>query len=835
MPIGSANEFFVNSTIQNSQVDPSITVLADGRFVIGFTSTDTADGSSSCVRARLFNADDSVDGNDFILNNATTSGDQFLPSFAGLTDGRFVAAFSSTDGHIHARIFNADGSSPDADFQVSTTPTNFFTSLEVIGLAGGGFMATWTSGNDPLDPDSGIRGRLFNADGSPVGNGFLINTTIQGMQSAPTIAVLEGGRLLAAWSSDDTGDTSGGCIRARILNADGSGVGSDFIANTTTSLFQTAPSLARLVEGRVVLTWESGDGGDGDGTCIRARMFNSDGSAAGTDFIVNSTAQAFQRTPTVAALADGRFAIAWESSDASPGDGSGTCIRVRLYNIDGTPSGLDFVADAFFSPGNQGAPAIAALPDGRFVVSFSASSGDGSGSCLGARIFDPTVFKGTAGSDTWLGGNLADHIYGGDSADTLSGLDGDDTISGDKGDDILNGGAGADVLFGGTGNDTYHVDNAADRIAEGLNQGTDTVLATASFALAAGQQIEFLEADGAASTAPLSLTGNEFANMIIGDNGDNVLDGGAGADVLQGLLGNDTYALGSEATGVDTVVDTGGTDTITSAITRSLASYAGIEKLVLTGAAAINGTGDGFANTITGNIAANTLDGGPGNDTLDGGGGIDTLVGGAGNDTFIIDRTIDVVVEAVGAANGTADQVKFTGLAGQTLVLANNVEILMLLGAAATNGRGNALANTISGNGAANTLDGSGGNDTLFALGGNDILIGGAGKDTMTSGFGNDVFRFAAVSDSPRGAGADLITDFDDFGNDRIDLSKVYPGTLHYIHNAAFSAAGQVRISDVPGPDIIVEVNTIGTSLAEMQIRLSHTTLASMTASDFFL
>ena len=58
---------------------------------------------------------------------------------------------------------------------------------------------------------------------------------------------------------------------------------------------------------------------------------------------------------------------------------------------------------------------------------------------------------------------------------------------------------------------------------------------------------------------------------------------------------------------------------------------------------AINGTGNGLANTLTGNAARNglyggagndTLYGGDGNDVLDGGGGVDRLEGGAGNDAF---------------------------------------------------------------------------------------------------------------------------------------------------------------------------------------------------------
>ena len=80
-----------------------------------------------------------------------------------------------------------------------------------------------------------------------------------------------------------------------------------------------------------------------------------------------------------------------------------------------------------------------------------------------------------------------------------------------------------------------------------------------------------------------------------------------------------------------------------------------------------------------------------------------------------------------------------------------------------------------------------------------------------------------------------MILDFDDSGNDRIDLSALFGPAMTYRHNLAFTAAGQVRINDVAGADVIVEVNTGGTLAADMQIRLTNTTLASMTASDFLL
>ena len=97
-----------------------------------------------------------------------------------------------------------------------------------------------------------------------------------------------------------------------------------------------------------------------------------------------------------------------------------------------------------------------------------------------------------------------------------------------------------------------------------------------------------------------------------------------------------TLALSSPtnaALGTQTAATTTITDTFTAAVTTTLA--ANVENLTLTGAAAINGTGNAGNNVITGNTANNLLNGSGGNDTLNGGAGLDTLTGGAGNDVFL--------------------------------------------------------------------------------------------------------------------------------------------------------------------------------------------------------
>ena len=230
-------------------------------------------------------------------------------------------------------------------------------------------------------------------------------------------------------------------------------------------------------------------------------------------------------------------------------------------------------------------------------------------------------------------------ISGGDTATvsiTVSGVDNNDTLGGTAGDDILDGGAGDDDMTGGSGDDTYFVDSLNDTVTELADEGSDTVQTDAfSLDLAGFANVENMKLTGSDA---LDLTGDDNANVLTGNAGVNTLTGGGGADTLDGGLGadslkggagNDTYVL---ANGRDTIIDVSGIDTITSTITRSLAGYAAIEKLTLLGTSAVNGTGNGLANTITGNGAANTLSGLAGIDTLSGGAGKDLLIGGAGRD-----------------------------------------------------------------------------------------------------------------------------------------------------------------------------------------------------------
>jgi serralysin len=162
-------------------------------------------------------------------------------------------------------------------------------------------------------------------------------------------------------------------------------------------------------------------------------------------------------------------------------------------------------------------------------------------------------------------------------------------------------------MYAGVGNDIYIVDNAADYIEENVGEGVDEVKSSVTYTLLADAAFGELEKLTLTGTTAVNGTGNMFDNIVTGNSGNNTLaglagndtlDGGtAGTDVLVGGVGNDTYIV-ARTTGITITENASeGTDTVSASVTYTLGTN--LENLILTGATAINGTGNTAANVIT--------------------------------------------------------------------------------------------------------------------------------------------------------------------------------------------------------------------------------------------
>ncbi|HEX8670088.1 MAG TPA: hypothetical protein VF727_17135 [Allosphingosinicella sp.] len=293
------------------------------------------------------------------------------------------------------------------------------------------------------------------------------------------------------------------------------------------------------------------------------------------------------------------------------------------------------------------------------------------------------------------------------------------TVAGDgvaEGDEVL-----GLVLTNATG-----ANGIADPVALGTIVDDDGV------SLAGGEGDDVLTGTARDDT----LTGNGGDDRLDGAAGEDVLEGGTGADMLDGGAGTDrlTGGDGDDLYVIDDARDkivegsaTGGNDTVYASVSYSLAGRY-VESLVLTGNAAIGGTGNGLPNRITGNSAANLIDGA---------GGADTMRGGAGDDTYLVENIGDKVVEAAGGGNDTVRSSVSFSLAGQ------HVETLLLTGADGISGTGNSLANRLVGNGAANVLNGGEGADWMSGGGGSDTYYVENAGDLVfeQAGGGHDIVR----------------------------------------------------------------------------------------------
>ncbi|HEY5724316.1 MAG TPA: M10 family metallopeptidase C-terminal domain-containing protein, partial [Allosphingosinicella sp.] len=382
----------------------------------------------------------------------------------------------------------------------------------------------------------------------------------------------------------------------------------------------------------------------------------------------------------------------------------------------------------------------------------------------------------------------------------LNGAGGNDVLEGSIGADLLDGGAGSDQMRGGAGNDVYFADAYEDRIVEFGGEGVDELRTSASQRLQA--YVENLTMLGGAH---IFASGNDLANVIIGNSGwneiigeggDDVITGGGGADTLGGGDGRDVFVYlassdsvsgasdqlsdfrtgddridlravaptsvslqetmlgywqGFAISNVATIQTASGTMTIRVTGKLFLSDFILGNEIVGTPVAdSLAGDEDGNVilggdgdDSIIGLAGMDTLAGQDGNDRLDGGTGADQMTGGRGDDVYIVDDSGDYVWEKF--AEGYDVLIASTSFTLGQQVFVERLETANAAGTEAINLTGNTKDNLIIGNAGNNILDGGRTNDPLGGeFGGRDRFIGYGGDDVFIVDGSEDVVVEAA-------------------------------------------------------------------------------------------
>ena len=414
--------------------------------------------------------------------------------------------------------------------------------------------------------------------------------------------------------------------------------------------------------------------------------------------------------------------------------------------LDGGPGG-----DAFTGGDGDGDTVTYAASDASVRVTVNSASGNEGGHAEGDRLL--------GGIENLIGSSYADRLFGDGLDNMLSGGAGNDMIVGNAGHDTVEGGAGADTLDGDDGENGFmprQIQAFADTLSYASSTGGVTIDLSRQYAAAdaTSTQLRTHYATGSGGDAAgdrfrgfENITGGMGNDRLTGDGYNNILIGGAGADVLDGGVNwiddmgtpdntaddapiddIDTVSYASSSAGVTITFSeitrrVNNQDVTTHDATGSGGDAAGdrllrIEKVIGTAyddmfVASKDLTGqqfDGGANAMMDNPMT------PRDETVD-------------SDTVSY-ASFDTAIQIFGANHG---------------VQLVNIENL-IGGSGDDRLEGSASTATTP-----NRLEGGAGADTLLAYGGADTLIGGAGNDTLWGGTGFDMLNGGPGGDTIQG------------------------------------------------------------------------------------
>jgi hypothetical protein len=289
------SEFPISNFMGGDQLSPAITALPAGGIAVAFR--DLFAGNNDIYVRRVTAGMTVVDTID------STAAQTLDPSITSLADGSYVVAYTvggGADTDIAARFVSATGVVGAQQFIHDQTDNSNVP--ELATLSNGNFVAVFEDEDNGADTD--IRFRILQPNLTAV----TASTILSGgggpeNEVDPHVAALRDGGFVVAWT-DQNGGASGHDITATICDNAGLLVNAFIPVNSTSAGNQNNPDVIALADGGFLVTWE-----DHGADRVRGQRFEADGDRIGSEFTVRTGLTLFG-DPETALLTSGRFAYA---------------------------------------------------------------------------------------------------------------------------------------------------------------------------------------------------------------------------------------------------------------------------------------------------------------------------------------------------------------------------------------------------------------------------------------------------------------------------------------------------------------------------------------------
>src|SRR5262245_15120889 len=230
---------YIDLPTASQSVDPSLTALADGSYVVSYT-VDNGGGDKDIV-AKIVSPTGSVGAPIVVMDNGTLDTD--FSELATLSNNNFVDVWQRNvagSHDIYFDIFTSAGVRVTSAAPVTGATSSEETDPDVAALAGGGFVVVWTENTGALFGTVSIHATIMSNTGADVAADLSVNTTRHGAHDANVVGLRDGG-FLVTWEE--------ATLRAQRFDALGHKIGAEFTVKNGTS--PDSPEAAVLADGRI--------------------------------------------------------------------------------------------------------------------------------------------------------------------------------------------------------------------------------------------------------------------------------------------------------------------------------------------------------------------------------------------------------------------------------------------------------------------------------------------------------------------------------------------------------------------------------------------------------